>query len=124
MWSPQSRVAAAASRKSKGRTKPHQVLGSQGAPAIGSKPGKPMKAPGVAKPTGPHAFTGGKQPKYDNSPNTSVADARRATAYKQQARSAVMKSPKGAAGISKTAQKHLGLTVPKSKPKKYPKRGK
>lgn len=39
------------------RTQPHKVLGSQGNPVQGSRPGKPMKAPGVAKPTGPHAFT-------------------------------------------------------------------
>jgi hypothetical protein len=35
---------------------PSKAIGSQSSP-VASKPGKPMKAPGVAKPTGPHAFT-------------------------------------------------------------------
>jgi hypothetical protein len=38
-------------------SQPHKVLGSQGSP-VGHKPAKPMKAPGVAKPTGQDAFTG------------------------------------------------------------------
>lgn len=42
-----------------GKKYPSSVLGSQGSPAKGSAPGRPMAAPGVAKPTGPHAFTPG-----------------------------------------------------------------
>jgi hypothetical protein len=50
MWSPQARKAAQAAR----RTKPHKAI--TGTP-VAHKLAKPMPQPGVARPTGPHAFT-------------------------------------------------------------------
>lgn len=69
MWSDAARKAAAAKRRTQG----HKALGSQSS-AVHSRPGKPMKAPGVAKPTGPHAFTSGANRGDPHGPVFSDAD--------------------------------------------------